>query len=151
MLTTTHILYFKRDLLFILEMTFIQHEDYLKREWFDMQFYSVHWLNKRSIWAIKRICLCILKIHVWGFKLVFYFILRTETVIKTFLKKSFLVLMQITDIDYPIDLCKQIIVKNVCLICNVVYWLILLNFVVKNSLKISYHYPFPLLNKNKLN
>ena len=44
--------------------------------------------------------------------------LGTGTAIRTFLKKSFLVLMHD---QISIDLCKQKIVKHVCLIWNVVY------------------------------
>ena len=85
-----------------------------------------------------------------GIQVGLLFILGTATAIRTFLKKSVLVLMQITRRWSNIHRSVQAENRETCLPYLECSILIHLNFVVKSILNILYQSPFPLPNKNNL-
>ena len=126
-------------------MTFIQHEDYLKKGMISCNFilYIEQTINLRN------------KVHLlndtgMGIQVGLLFILGTATAIRTFLKKSVLVLMQITRRWSNIHRSVQAENRETCLPYLQCSILIHLNFVVKSILNILYQSPFPLPNENNL-
>ena len=85
-----------------------------------------------------------------GIQVGLLFILGTATAIRTFLKKSVLVLMQITRRWSNIHRSVQAENRETCLPYLQCSILIHLNFVVKSILNILYQSPFPLPNENNL-